>query len=67
MIALEQVHKRYAAAHAVRGVSLEIPSGSVVGILGPNGAGKSTTIRMITAAIPPPTPQPPPSISATGV
>ncbi len=53
MIALEQVHKRFAAAHAVRGVSLEIPSGSVVGILGPNGAGKSTTIRMITAAIPP--------------
>ncbi len=37
----------------MRGVSLEIPAGAVVGILGPNGAGKSTTIRMITGGIPP--------------
>ncbi len=53
MIALRDIHKRYARVHAVRGVSLEIPKGQVVGILGPNGAGKSTTIRMIAGAIPP--------------
>lgn len=53
MITLTDIHKRYGPVHAVRGVSLEVPRGSVVGILGPNGAGKSTTIRMVTGAIPP--------------
>lgn len=37
----------------MRGVSLEIPDGQIVGILGPNGAGKTTTIRMITGLMPP--------------
>lgn len=53
MISLSQVRKRFGRVEAVRGVSLEIPRGQVVGILGPNGAGKTTTIRMIAAAIPP--------------
>ncbi|GAB4547932.1 MAG: ATP-binding cassette domain-containing protein [Phycisphaerales bacterium] len=53
MITLDHIHKRYGRVHAVRGVSLDIPRGQVVGILGPNGAGKSTTIRMVTGAIPP--------------
>jgi len=33
---------------AVRGISLQIPSGSVFGLLGPNGAGKSTVVRLLT-------------------
>lgn len=53
MIELEDVHKTFGPIHAVRGVSLSVPRGQIVGILGPNGAGKSTTIRMITALIPP--------------
>jgi ABC-2 type transport system ATP-binding protein len=53
MIRLDAVHKSFGAVHAVRGVSLDIPRGQVVGILGPNGAGKTTTVRMITGAIPP--------------
>ncbi|HSJ24963.1 MAG TPA: ATP-binding cassette domain-containing protein [Longimicrobiales bacterium] len=44
---LERVSKRYAAHHAVRDLSLEVPTGSIYGILGPNGAGKSTTLRMV--------------------
>lgn len=53
MIALHQVHKSFGPVHAVRGVTLEIPPGQIVGVLGPNGAGKTTTIRMIAGAIPP--------------
>ncbi|HEV2345720.1 MAG TPA: ATP-binding cassette domain-containing protein [Actinocrinis sp.] len=33
---------------AVRGVTLEIPAGSVFGLLGPNGAGKSTIVKLLT-------------------
>lgn len=53
MIQLDRVSKSFGAVLAVRGVSLEIPKGQVVGLLGPNGAGKTTIVRMITGAIPP--------------
>jgi len=36
----------------LRGVSLEIPTGSIVALLGANGAGKSTTLRAITGLLP---------------
>ena len=32
----------------LKGVSLEVPEGSIVTLLGPNGAGKTTTLRAIT-------------------
>jgi|GEM_PF-313145 len=32
---------------AVRGLSLQVPPGTIFGLLGPNGAGKSTTVRML--------------------
>ena len=38
---------------AVKGVSLEIPQGKIVGVLGINGAGKTTTIRMLASIIEP--------------
>jgi ABC-2 type transport system ATP-binding protein len=38
---------------AVRGLSLTIPSGSIVGLIGPNGAGKSTTLRMLATVLAP--------------
>lgn len=46
-ISLQEVSKSYGSVHAVRGLSLEVPEGSVYGFLGPNGSGKTTSIRMM--------------------
>ena len=39
--------KRYRKVHALRGLDLIVPQGSVCGFLGPNGAGKTTTMRIL--------------------
>ena len=40
--------KSFGDTHALRGVDLEIPTGTVLGVLGPNGAGKTTAVRILT-------------------
>jgi len=47
------LEKRFGRTHAVAGVDLAVPRGSVYGVLGPNGAGKTTTIRMLATLLPP--------------
>jgi ABC-2 type transport system ATP-binding protein len=48
MIEAETLTKRYGETQALAGVSLAVPSGSILGVLGPNGAGKTTAVRILT-------------------
>ena len=49
---LEGLEVRYGSVAAVRGLSLRVDEGEIVGLIGPNGAGKSTTLNAIMGAIP---------------
>jgi lipopolysaccharide export system ATP-binding protein len=49
----DQLVKRYKKRTVVKGVSIEVRQGEVVGLLGPNGAGKTTTFYMIVGMIRP--------------
>ena len=51
LLDFSDVHKRYGAHHALRGLSLSVPSGTV-GLLGPNGAGKSTLMKVLLGLLP---------------
>jgi len=46
-IVARNLHKRYGATVAVRGLDLHIRRGECFGLLGPNGAGKTTTIEIL--------------------
>ena len=45
--------KKYKQRTVVKGVSIEVNQGEIVGLLGPNGAGKTTTFYMIVGLIKP--------------
>ena len=51
-LALEGLDVRYGAVRAVRGLSLTVAPGEIVGLIGPNGAGKSSTLHAIMGAAP---------------
>ncbi len=53
LLTADGLTKRFGAKHAVRGVSLTLSKGEVLGFLGPNGAGKSTTMKMLTGYLAP--------------
>ncbi len=52
-LAVRDLRKRYRAREVVKGVSLEIAPGEVVGLLGPNGAGKTTIFYMMVGLVRP--------------
>ena len=53
LLMINDIHVRYGAIVAVRGVSMEVEQGEVVGLIGVNGAGKSTTMNSILGIVKP--------------
>ena len=51
LLAVDELEVRHGAVTAVRGLSLEVASGEVVGLIGPNGAGKSSTLHAIMGLV----------------
>jgi ABC-2 type transport system ATP-binding protein len=47
------LRRSFGDVHALQGVDLVAPAGSVLGVLGPNGAGKTTAVRILTTLLPP--------------
>lgn len=49
---VDGIHTYYGESHILRGVSLTLPQGRVVGVLGRNGSGKSTLVKSVVGFVP---------------
>lgn len=47
ILSIQQVSKAYGPVKALKGVSFDVPEGSVFGVLGPNGSGKTTLLGIL--------------------
>jgi branched-chain amino acid transport system ATP-binding protein len=52
MLRVEGLHTYYGDSHILRGVSLDLPRGTALGLLGRNGMGKTTLIRAVMGYVP---------------
>src|SRR5512136_1931450 len=50
VVSIKDVTHRYGKVVALDGISLEIPSGIMVGIVGPDGVGKSTLMALVAGS-----------------
>jgi len=53
MLELDRLEVRYGGVPAVRGLTLRVDRGEIVGLIGPNGAGKTTTLHAIMGVVRP--------------
>jgi branched-chain amino acid transport system ATP-binding protein len=51
MLRVDDLRVSYSSVAAVRGISLEVPDGAIVGLVGANGAGKTSTLNAITGLV----------------
>jgi branched-chain amino acid transport system ATP-binding protein len=53
MLEVRDLNVSIAAVHILRGISLELPTGSMIGLIGRNGAGKTTLMKTIMGILKP--------------
>ncbi|MDP4129180.1 MAG: ATP-binding cassette domain-containing protein, partial [Bacteroidota bacterium] len=53
ILSLNNITKSYGKIQALKGVSFDVPQGSVFGILGPNGSGKTTLLGVVMDVLKP--------------
>src|SRR2546430_7600537 len=53
MLAMRGIVKSYGAVRANRGIDLDVPAGSIVGLLGENGSGKTTLMNVLYGLVRP--------------
>jgi branched-chain amino acid transport system ATP-binding protein len=53
LLELQDVHVKYGAVAALKGITLDVDEGEIVTLLGANGAGKTTTLRTISGLLRP--------------
>ncbi len=51
MLKIDNLYVNYGGIEAVKGISLDVPDGSIITLVGANGAGKSTTLRSIVGLV----------------
>jgi ABC-2 type transport system ATP-binding protein len=53
LLQLDEVAKRFGSRDVLKGVSFQVPEGSITGFVGVNGAGKSTTLKCVMGILEP--------------
>ncbi|MGB3300044.1 MAG: ATP-binding cassette domain-containing protein [Phormidesmis sp.] len=53
IVKVENLTKRFGSTNVLRGITLSVQRGTVLGVLGPNGAGKTTAINCLTTLLVP--------------